>query len=394
MTASRATRRTAVLLALCAGASTGLLALPAHAASTSVSVTLATVSQNWWWAEAQPAVDGTALPVGTPADASGIPMGSLGVGYTGDPDGKPDKVAALAFDLGDVPLDSVFSTFLVKVPLDPAANQVANGHPAVSACENIDTFIDGPGAQDISRAPAISAPSCIAGTFDAKVGKAGGYVFALTSFANDWSGGAPSDGITLRPTKPATGNPEPFSLSFSGKNAVDVSASYTAPAVVAPVAAPPAAGGSGTAPSTGGSTPQLAPAPALGSVSSLPGTSGLPSVPGPLTAPALPVPVTGVAPQVAAPSVTAPSVQALSLRRVAIFGSLRPSTALWLGALAVLALLGLTALSLGDPMAPAPADPRRRRFAEVVGGRTAAARPAIQRRPAPPRSRFSSIRPA
>ena len=267
MSASRASRRTAVLLALCAGAATGLLATPAHADAT-VTLTPATLTQNWWWAEAKPTVNGTALPAGPPAMASGVPDGDLGVGYAADKGGSPDKVAGLSFDLNNVPLDSVFRTFTVTVPLDPAARQVANGKPALSACENIEAFKNGPGAEDIAKAPAISAPSCLAGKFVAKIGAAGGYVFDITSFANDWAGGAPSDGITLRPTKPATGNPEPFSLSLLGKSKVVVAASY-APPVTAPVApAGAASGGSAPVTPTGGSTPQLAPAPQLGGVSS------------------------------------------------------------------------------------------------------------------------------
>jgi hypothetical protein len=71
-------------------------------------------------------------------------------------------------------------------------------------------------------------------------------------------------------------------------------------------------------------------------------------------------------------------------------GTLVPSGNWWIGFLGLLALLGLAAAVLGDPLAPTAVDPRRRRFAEVVRAQTRAhaplatpaARPAPRFRPA------------
>jgi hypothetical protein len=62
----------------------------------------------------------------------------------------------------------------------------------------------------------------------------------------------------------------------------------------------------------------------------------------------------------------------------------------WLGFLALLGLLGLAAVVLGDPLAPVPLDPRRRRFADVV---RAHARPAATAA-APARLHAPRVQPA
>ncbi|MGB8650159.1 MAG: hypothetical protein WCD35_05805, partial [Mycobacteriales bacterium] len=222
-----------VVLTTCLG--TGLLGVPAFATPATGTATPPAVTTNWYWAETTPNVQGNTLPAGAPAQASGVPDGDLGVGYTTD----VDKVAAVAFDLGSVPLGSTFSRFTVTVPLDSAATQVANGNPDLSACEAIDSFTGAAGPTDYAQAPPISTPSCVKGTFKASVGKAGGYVFELAAVANDWSGGAPANGIVLRPTTDGATAPQPFSLSLLGKNDISTDAAYTTPET--PVVAPPAA---------------------------------------------------------------------------------------------------------------------------------------------------------
>jgi hypothetical protein len=324
-----------VLLAMCG---TSLLALPASAAD----VTPPAVATNWYWAEAAPAVDGQAVPVSPPAPTSGVADGDLGVGILHG----TDKVAAVGFDLTQIPAGSTFSSFVVTVPLDSAATQAMQGTPDLSACENIDKFTDGTGPSAFASAPPISGPSCVKGTYKATIGKAGGWEFNLTAVANDWSGGAPVNGITIQPTSDAA-NPAPFTVSLLGKNGITTAAQYTSPstvvappvtAVVPPVApAPPLVGGYAPLPPV---TPQSAPAPVL---------DVLPPI----------VPVPAPAPQIVAPVDAAPVTSALSGY---VPGSLRPTGAFWAGLAAVAALLGLTSLSLGDPMAPVTVDARRRRF--------------------------------
>ena len=346
MRAPRTAARAGVVLLLgsCAAA---LGTSPARADSGQPPV----VATNWYWSQAAPSVEGNTLPVGAPAQASGVPDGDLGVGYVSDQAGGPDKVAAVGFDLSAIPLGSTFSSFVVTVPLDAAATQLQSGTPELSACENIDAFADGTGPTDLAKAPPVSLVSCVKGTFSATTGAAGAYVFDLTAVANDWSGGAPVNGITLRPaTDPAAAAQAPFSLSLQGKNGISTKADWS-PAVTAPeVPAAPAQ-----------PLPSVAPAP-------LTGLALPPAVPQ-VEAPAPQVPVQP-APQVQAPVLVQPISPAASSY---VPGSLVPSTAWWLGLLGLAALLGLTHAVLSDPMAPVVTDARRRRFAGVVRARTGTA---------------------
>ena len=323
-----------VLLATCG---TSLLAYPASAADA----TPPAVTSNWYWAEAAPAVDGHALPIAPPTQTSGVADGDLGVGVLNG----TDKVATVGFDLTQIPAGAMFNNFVVSVPLDSAATQATQGHPDLSACENIDAFIDGAGPSALAAAPSVSAPSCVKGTFKTTIGKAGGWEFNLTAVANDWSGGAPVHGITVQPTSGAASS-EPFTVSLLGKNGITTAAQYSAPsAVVAPpvtAVAPPVA----PAPQFDGG---FVPAPATAQIAPGPIVDVLPPT----------VPVPAPAPQVVAPVDAAPVTRALSGYTP---GSLRPTGAFWAGLAAVAALLGLTSLSLGDPMAPVAVDARRRRF--------------------------------
>jgi hypothetical protein len=331
-----------LLLGSCAAA---LAASPARADSGQPPV----VATNWYWSQAAPTVEGNTLPVGPPAQASGVADGDLGVGYLSEQAGNPDKVAAVGFDLSAIPLGSTFSRFVVTVPLDAAATQVQSGTPELSACENIDAFADGTGPTDLAKAPPISLASCVKGTFVAAVGKAGGYVFDLTAVANDWSGGAPVNGVTLRPATSPAATPSPFTLSLLGKNGITTEATWS-PAVTAAPEVPA---------SPDLPLPAVAPAPLSGGVALPP---AVPQVegPAPLTAPLQPAPQVNPLPQVV------PITPAASAY---VPGSLVPSTVWWLGLLGLGGLLALTHVVLSDPMAPVVADARRRRFADVVRAR-------------------------
>ena len=299
-----------------------------------------------------------------PTQASGVGDGALGVGYLSEQAGNPDKIAAVAFDLTAIPLGSTFSQFKVTVPLDVNAEQLNTAVPDISACEAIDAFLDAPGPGDISKAPPISSPSCVKGAFDPKLGAKGSYVFELTAIANNWAGGAPSNGVVLRPTLFPVATVEPYTLSLQGKKGITTAATFVRPAVV--VEAPSGAAG----------VPPVAAPPVFPGVF-LPPAVNLPdlSAPGPVFAP-LPVPTPQVNPT--------PAVSAVGVGSVPIaLNQLRPSGAFWLALLGAAGLLGFTALVLGDPMAPAAVDARRRRFAAVVRtGMTPPTSPA-PRRPAP-----------
>jgi hypothetical protein len=348
----RAAARFGLVVLLCAGAS-GLVPAAAYADSA----TPPAVKTAWYWSLVVPDAGGNKLPVGAPSQTSGVPDGDLGVGYTVDQAGTYDKVAAVAFDMSAVPAGATFSSFVVSAAYDPAATQLTSGTPDVSACELLDAFVDSSTPKDLATAPPISLPSCVKGTFVASIGTAGGYQFDLTAVANDWSGGAPAQGIMLRPTAGLATPQPPFTVSFLGKSGITTSADYTVPA---PTTVPPA-------PAPG---PVLAPPPPLPAV-------GLPPVlPGVVVpAPVVPAPAPQVNP---APQ---PAVAAASYTP----GALVPGGAWWLALLGLLAMLGLTAAVLGDPLAPVVVDARRRRFAEVVRTQARTTAPAAGRasRPSP-----------
>jgi hypothetical protein len=348
-TVRTAGRACVVLLAAVSGAVLG--PLPAYADTATPHA----VKTNWYWFLQTPTVEGETLPVGAPAEASLVPAGDLGVGYLVDQLSSTDKVAAVDFDLGEIPQGSTYSSFRVTVPYDPAAQQVTTGTPDISACELLDAFQDAPGPSDLAKAPPLSLPSCVKGTFKSTIGAAGGYEFDLTAMANDWSGGAPQHGILIRPTPSLTTPQQPFSISLQGKNGITTKAEYTPPQPTTPPVAP---------------GPVLPPAPQLPGVV-LPPVTGVGQVP----APTVPQPEPQVNPL--------PKPQTAPLAAAYHEGALVPSGAWWLGLLGLLGLLVLTAAVLGDPLAPVAIDPRRRRFAGVVRAQTRAAASSPARRPAP-----------
>lgn len=296
----------------------------------------------WFWNEKSLSAQGQTLPtLPEPADAaSGIPAGALGVGYLTDQLSAADKVAALTFDLGAIPAGSSVTRFQLTVPLAQGAPQVQSGTAAISACENIDVFTPGPAPQGLDKAPPVSDPSCVPGRFTSGTG----YVFDLTAMANDWSLGAPSLGVSLRPTLLDVTSARPFSVALAGKGSISTAAAWDPPA--APAAVLPAEQPGPAAPA----------APAVPEPAALPGT-----VPGALAPVAAPAP----APLLDQPSL-APTPQPVALTPVALPRSLRPGSRFWLGVLGVVTLLGLAFLVQSDPMAPPAVDARRRRFAQVV----------------------------
>ena len=316
----------AVVLAVPALAGQLLLVAPAFADAGSSSVTLS----NWYWAEKSPS-DG--LPV--QGELSNVPDGDVGVGYAPNPDGAPDKAAAMAFDLGGIAPNSKVSQFTVTLTLDSAVHQLANGSPAVVACRNIEAFQPAPGPTPITALPKTEAETCVAGKADAAKGT---YTFDLARFATDWVSGDPDYGVTFMP-KPSDSTP--FSLTFKGPLNVDVALTFTPPAPVVqpnpqpnPPPVPQSAGGSSTGGYSGGTT-------GLSSGST-----------GGVVVPSAPVPVVPVAPVVAQPTVMQPAA-AVTLTRNGT-----PTAAFWIAAAGVLLLLAACSWVLGgaapavEPTAP------------------------------------------
>jgi hypothetical protein len=355
-----------VLVLAAAATSLGGALAPAPAQADTAQP--AAVKTAWYWSLVGVGVQGNALPADPPAETSLVPAGSLGVAYLADEEDaalntdRADRLSAVAFDVSGVPIGSTYSSFSLTMPLDPTAQQLMSGTPDISACELISGFDDSATPSGAASVPAYSPLSCVKGTFKDTIGTAGGFVFDLTAIANDWSGGAPAEGVLIRPTTGLATPQPPFSISLAGKAAILAAADYTLPAPpddtsVTEVDVP--------------AVPGLAPPPPL------PGTlvpAVVPSVP----YPTVPLPQTN--PQPVAPP----------LAEVAYTpGALVPSGAWWLAFLALLGLLGLTAAVLGDPLAPVVVDARRRRFAEVVRTQSRAAvlpqrtaRPATRPRPA------------
>ena len=353
----RGAARAAAVLLIGAAAS-GLGVAPAHADNASP----AAVKTAWYWSLVGVSVQGNAVPADPPAAASLVAGGSLGVAYLVDQEDTAlgtdhaDRVAAVAFDTSSVPLGSTFNSFTLSMPLDQAGQQVKSGTPDLSACEIISTFDGSDAPQSASKVPAYSPFSCVKGTYKDSIGAAGGYAFDLTAIANDWSGGAPAEGVLIRPTTGLSTPQAPFAISFGGKSFIKTSAFYELPPVSTPVpeGVPPA-------------VPGLAPPPPL---------------PGPVVPEVIPPLVPG--PVAPAPQVN-PQPVAPALAEVAYApGTLVPSGVWWAGFLGLLALLGVTAAVLGDPLVPVVVDARRRRFAGVVRAQT---RPSPVRT-APSASRF------
>ena len=348
-----AARWVSVAAVLCASAAPGLAATPAWADSLTTQVD----SASWYWAE-QSAVG--PAPVGAPRDASGVPAGDLGVAYTTD----VDKMTALSFAVDGVPDGATFTSFTVTMPLDPAAQQLANGTPQIVACPALDPVPDGKDPGALPETPTQNSVGCADGKYDGK----GAWVFDLSAIAVDWAGQS-ANGVVVRP-KP--GDATPFNYAFLGKKDIKVAAEFSLPTapVAEPAPAPPADAGAGVAqPPTGFD-------------------SGSANVGAPALAPVNP-PVAAPQPQVmppAAPVVAAPA--AAPAAQVTV-DALRPQASFWLALLGIVVLLVLTGLVLGDPMAPVAFDARRRRFADIVRAR-AAARSAAAAQPtptAPPRAR-------
>jgi hypothetical protein len=305
---------------------------------------------NWYWSGKDGATStvtgGTPVgngPFAAPDQASGVPDGDLGVAYTND----VDKVAAINFGLQTIPDGATVTKFQFVMPLDTtASNLAATDGPAITACPAIAPFEPGLGPTELSKAPAQAANICVDGKYDAT---AKTYTFDITSAADDWSAGAPANGVVIRPK---LGESTQFNYAFKSINAIKVVAEYSAAAapIVAPAPAPaaPVDSGSGiAAPPTGFDSGTAPVAPMT-----------------PVTAP-----VTAPQPQVmpqAAPVAARPAAAAAPI------GSLRPNGAFWLLLLAMVALVVLAGLVLGDPLEPVAVDARRRRFADVVRARAAA----------------------
>ena len=358
--------------------STGLaaisLAVPAVASQAPPGAGSSFVTEvsasSWYWAGTSPKAGGTTLPANAPVEASNVPAGDRGVGFTN----QVDKVTALGFATRGLPTGAVFSTFAVTMGLDPAVHQLAQSTPSLVACDATAEVPANREGAALSAAPDTNLLACVPGAFDAAKQT---YTFDLKAIATQWAAGATAHGVVVRPKVGAT---TAFSYAFRPDATYAVTARYT-PAL-APATSP------ATSPALRPMT-AVPPAPsapmALDPVISLPLIGITPMVVPALSTEPLLAPVPAAAPVLLAAAV--PQV----LRRIPA-DSLRPTGAFWLAGLGLTALLGAVALVVGDPMAPAAPDARRRRFAQVVRTRSAAQK-APAHAPAPARRTFRAARP-
>ena len=337
----------AVVVALAApGLASTNEATPGGAGSSFASEVSAS---SWYWAGTSPQVGGTALPASAPSEASNVPAGDRGVAFSSD----VDKVTALAFATMGLPAGATFSTFAVRLGLDPAVHQLANGVPALVACEATAPVPANVQGGALAAAPASTLKDCVPGVLDPAKQT---YTFELQALATRWAAGSPPYGVVVRPQ---VGSTTAFSYAFLPDATYLVSARYAAaPVAPAPVSAAPTA------------APEVAPPPveAVLPPASFPVSVSLPMLAAP------PAVVAVVAEPVVAPALpVTPPRRPAAVRRVSVAESLRPTAAFWFAGLGLLALLVAAAVILGDPLAPVAPDARRRRFDQVVRARSGSA---------------------
>jgi hypothetical protein len=307
-----------------------------------VSVKPKVVQSNWFWYRQAQAAEGTGVEV--LPEPSGVPTGDLAVTYTPngtprDPN-EPSKETLLAFDLSGWPKDATVSSFSFTLKLDGPA-QVKASQPALVACLPQGLWRNGAGDPYVDK-PGIDCSSTIAsaGRYDAA---SSSYTFSIPAIAQQWVSDV-NTGVSIRQAAPASGTTQPFQLTFTGPGTVTAAGRYT---VAAPIEAVPP-----TQPNPQPGTP-ADPGSNAGSSGTL-GTGGLGGAPTTGTP--------GVAPPVVAPTPQLAPQPTAALPHFSRADS-KPSLDFWLFGLALLVLLTLVSLVLGDHArtpAAASAGPTRR----------------------------------
>ena len=261
--------------------------------------------------------------------------------------GQEDKVSALMFDLSTLGTGAVVTKAELTLPLgEGSTNLQSGGLPEkVRVCAAGDTGFGGEDGAAIALAPArlCKVYSSPAGKFSADK-KA--YVYDITALAAGWVDGA-NDGLTLTAAEGALTTP--FQVVFKPGSMSKLAVTFTPAPLEDDVTTPPADTNTDTGVS---SSPDFSGGFSGGSDISTPSGGGFGSIAAPVV-PAAPAPVPGVAPVAPAPE-TAPAGATGPVE----IEMLRPTTAFWLGGLALLALLSLLSLIMGDPMT-APASAKR-----------------------------------
>ena len=287
-------------------------------------------------------------PEASPADppnltadrADGVSPGNLGVAAQG---GAEDKVSFLYFDVFNLPVGATIDKAVVTLKLVPNSppNDISyNQAPElVAACKAGSSGF----AEDDGTGMAL-APERLCKDFSAaaKEGPGGTYQWDVTALAQTWMTGE-NDGLAFTAANADPGTN--FQVVFDKASTAKLDVTYTPAVVVEPVVDPPAVAPGPALPPV--PTTGFEPAPPVGTVTD-PGVVAPEPTVNPVPSPVTSQPVTNVA---------AP---------VALEGSLRPTTAFWLGSLGLLVALAAASLVLGDASPAATTRRRRSRLSHAL----------------------------
>jgi hypothetical protein len=356
---SKVLRASAVIVA--AAVAVPLWAVPAFAAAAKEPAAIGAyfyrqgvTTQN----QGLPAEPPAAVPNVTADYADGVSAGNLAVSAQG---GQEDKVSFLSFALASVPLDATIDSAVLSVPLVPSAppEDIAfNEAPGlVRVCKAGDSGFFGEDGTSI-----LLAPERLCADYASEPGKLSAdgkaYLFDITGLAATWLDA--NDGLALTVAEGAESTP--FQVVFAPATQATLAYTYTSATadevVSTPVLETPLDSGTPALDSgfSGGALPEVG--------------SGFGSVESPVVDTALPEPQTMAAP---AP---APAVAGTPTRPVAAMAEapLTPAPSFWLGLLALVGVLGLLSLILGDNRVQAPgAATSQSRLSKALQGRQAAA---------------------
>jgi hypothetical protein len=356
---SKVLRASAAVVA--AAVAVPLWAVPAFAASASEPASVGAyfyrqgiTTQN----QGLPAEPPAPVPNVTGDRADGVSPGNLAVSAQG---GQEDKVSFLQFALAEAPLEGTIDSALLNVPLVPNAppnDLVFNAKPElVRVCMAGDSGFFGEDGQSI-----LLAPERLCDKFSSEPGKLSqdgkSYVFDITGLAATWL--EVNDGLALTVADGAESSP--FQVVFAPAAKATLAYSFTSTEEVfetPPVTGTDTSFDSGSAPIDSGFSGGELPAVDSG---------GFGSVEAPVVDSVLPEPQTMAAP---AP----PAIAATPTRPVAAMSEapLTPSTSFWLGLLALVGMVGLLSLIMGDNRVAAPgAATSQSRLSKALQGRQSA----------------------
>jgi hypothetical protein len=333
----------ALALATLAVAAPGA-AIAATGGATGGSTKPTVVQAAWFWKTVTEQANPPVVPPATAPEPSGVPSGDLAVAYSGDSSGGSSKMTALAFDLSGVQPGSTIDSFTFSVTIDSSTSATNVGATAAPIVACLPTRLWSPAdGGDYTNAPPVDCTNEVKPTVSGNT-----LTFVITELAQSWVDDVNLGvGLVNDPKNTTT----PFQAVFTGAKTVTASMTSSPP-----VAAPPSAGAVAVPPpatSTGSGTGSVASGPVAPAV--------------PMTGALAPPPATTTGPPAAAPQVAPSAPSTVSTKPVAAIraASALPGAPFWIAMVAILGLLVLTSLVLGDPI-PARVAVRRSRIDRVA----------------------------